>query len=550
MTSRNPSPISSVQRFRLRRRAMLKGALGVAIGLPVLEAMLDGNGRFLDAFGARKARAQSNGAPQRYAVIFAGQAIGGDGSQRNRFRLGGGTITEEGHFIVPGSTNGQGQFVPGPAGPLTVTTPLSALESAGVLGDVNLVSGLSIPFVRGSNFASDGSDVPLGGAFRDFHGGGCSPLISGTRSTTSQFRANGPTSDQLIAQLNAGQTNIPSLVLRAQPSFYLSGFDFSGREFISYTAGGTGGRVPAQTNPQIAWQSLFSTFVPDDEGLAALQDFNQRKRLSVLDLVTAKRERLLTKVGAADRIRLEQHFDELRALEQRVRAIPPPTTGTCVALDDPGAPPAIGGANSTVGSGIDLNTGYSGEAERARVMCDLIHMAFVCDLTRAATLQITAFQSHMNVRPIAQELLASVGRSGDIRGDIHEIGHNGDPDSKGQLQVSLMLKWHLQEYAYLLRKLKETPEGDGNVLDNSAIVFMPEAGHGTQLNDSSTPFATHSVEDMVLLVGGRAGGMQAGRHIPTNGAHPGKVLISAMQAVGRQANTFGEVTGALPDLFG
>lgn len=531
--------------FRLRRRTMLRGALGVAVGLPILDAMLDGNGNLLDQVTGKKAHAQAAVGPRRYAIVFAGQALGADGTRRNRTRIGGVNSDEDGHFIVPGSTDGAGQFTPAGAGPLTVTTPLTPLAERGLLGDVSLVSGLAIPW------ANDGT-VPAAGAFPDFHGGGCSPLISGTRSTTSSFTANGPTSDQLIAQMNAGQTTIPSLVLRAQPVFYLSGFDFSGREFISYASAGNGGRVAAQTNPQISWQSLFSGFVPDDEGAAALQDFNQRKRLSVLDLVTGKRQKLLARVGQADKIRLERHFDELRALEERVRAIPPVQTGTCQPLADPGAPPAIGGDNAGVGADqIGLNTGYSGEEERARVMCDLIHMAFVCDLTRAATLQITAFQSHMNCRPVIGGIASALGRPGlEVRADIHENGHNGDPDNKGQLHVSAMLAWHVQQYAYLLEKLKNTPEGAGNALDHSAIVFMPEAGHGTQLNDGTSPFATHSVEDMVLLVGGRAGGMVPGRHIPTNGVHPGQVLLAAMQAVGYQEDTFGEVNGAFAGLFG
>ena len=88
------------------------------------------------------------------------------------------------------------------------------------------------------------------------------------------------------------------------------------------------------------------------------------------------------------------------------------------------------------------------------------------------------------------------------------------------------------------------------MLDNSAIIFMPEAGHGQQFNDASSPNATHSVEKMVLLVAGRAGGLKPGRHIASAQAHPGQVLVSAMQAVGYTKNTFGEVTGAVPELFG
>ena len=171
-------------------------------------------------------------------------------------------------------------------------------------------------------------------------------------------------------------------------------------------------------------------------------------------------------------------------------------------------------------------------------------MAFVCDLTRVATLQITCFQSHMNVFPVTEMLGTPV------RADLHECGHNGDQQNRGQLPVSLLLGWHASHYAYLLDKLKSTPEGAGTVLDNSAVVFMPEAGHGIQLNDNESVNQTHSVDRMVLLVGGRAGGLAPGRHIAATGRHPGNVLLTAMQAVGHEGDTFGEVTGTVPELFG
>lgn len=543
----------------MQRRTFLRGAFGVTVGLPMLDAMLDDNGTLASAFaGVGRARAQSStGLPQRYAVIFAGQALGADGTPRDQVRVDNVRGTEQNHFIVPGSMGPDGRFAAAAAGALSqsVTTPLRALERRSLLGDVSMVSGLNIPFARGASFAGDGSDVPAGGAFRDFHGGGCSPLISGTRSTTSSFRANGPSSDQLVQQaLNArrGGAARASMVLRAQPVFYLSGFDFSGREFISYSQGGNQGRIAAQTNHQIAWSSLFSGFSPpDDAGAAALQEFNRRKRLSVLDLVTAKREKLTRSVGAADKVRLERHFDELRALEQRIAAVPPPPTGQCVPLDDPGADTNIGGDNA--GSGADAiqgNTGYSGEEDRAKLMMDLIHMAFVCDLRETATLQLTAFQSHMNATSLFPDLAAELGRPNlRCRADLHEVGHNGDGENKGQFQVSTMLYWHLRQYAYLLEKLKTTPEGAGTVLDNSVIVFMPEAGHGRQLNDDSSEFATHSVEDMVLLVGGgRSGGLTPGRHLHGNGAHPGQVILRAMQAAGYSGDVFGEVSGAFAGL--
>lgn len=464
--------------------------------------------------------------PCRYGIVFAGQALGGDNWAKNEQRVGGMTYTEDGHFIAP-ATTGAGY---------ELTTPLQGV--ADLQDDFSVLSNMRIPWNSGS---TDGGAVPAGGAYRDFHGGGCSPLISGTRSTSASFSANGPTSDQLVGQVNAGSL-YDSLVLRAQPSWYLSGSSYSGRQYISYSEAGA--PVEAQVSPQTAFTTLFGNFTPDNAEDVARLDFELRGRRSVLDLVTAKRQGILGKVGNADRIRLEQHFDELRDLEMRIAAVDPGGVAACAVPPDPGSDPDIGGDNAGSGSGeIGTNTGYSEEDTRANLLADLIHMAFICDLTRVATLQVTVFQSHMNVFQLSSDLGMP------IRADQHEVGHNGDQDNRGQIVVSTLLGWHVGIWGNLVRKLKETPEGAGNALDNSAIVFMTEAGHGLQLNDGSSPNATHSVEEMVQLTAGRAGGLQPGRHIDTGGAHPAQNLISCMQAVGLEGDTLGEVTGNIPELF-
>lgn len=509
--------------LRLPRRTVLRGTAGVTVGLPALECMLNSGGT---------AYAQGQSLPLRYAIVFAGQALGGDDHEHNRSRVNGQLITREGDYIVP-PESGVGY---------SITTPLRPI--AHLQDDFSLVSGMRIPYNENS---TEGSEVPSGGAYRDFHGGGASPLLSGMRSTSGGFTANGPTSDQVVAQSLAGQTPRPSLVLRAQPSFYLTGYSFAGRHRISYRAAGD--PVEAQDSPQTAFQSLFGNFTPpggDPEG-----DWRRTSRRSVLDLVLGKRDTLLARVGAADRVRLERHFDEIRDLEQRVAGMSQ-AVGGCRIPDDPGEDPSVGSDNAGAGSSdIGTNTGYSNEDLRARLMADLIHMAFVCDLTRVATLQITAFQSHMNVHPITDGIDSPVPLDRAFLADLHEVGHNGDADFRGQLAVSLCLGWHIKHYAYLLDLLKGTDEGDATLLDRSAIVFMPEAGHGRHLNSpTDTAPKTHSVEDMVMLVAGRAGGLVPGRHIATDGAHPAQLLTSCMRAVGHAADGLGEVTGHVTEVFG
>lgn len=495
---------------------------GAAISLPLLECMLP----------TKRASAQTP--PRRYAVLFAGQALGGDNYAKTSSRIDGQNITESGHYIAD-TTYGRGY---------ALTTPLLPLQA--MQSDFTMISNLRIPFNTNS---TDGAAVPAAGAYRDFHGGGCSPLLSGTRSTSPEYVCNGITSDQVIAELNSGETTHKSLVFRAQPAFYVSGYSFAGRQYISYgPGGGRSARIEAQASPQVAFQSLFTGFVPEGDDEAARFDFEMRARRSVLDLVLEKRAQLVNGVGTVDRQRLERHFDEIRDLETRINALPPVASGQCGVPSDPGPDPAIGGDHEGGGSGsVTPGSGYSDEHLRARIFADLIHMAFVCDLTRAASLQITAFQSHMNARPIADGLGTLPGtvrpsRWGSVGGDLHEVGHNGDPNNRGQIPSAGLLQWHVSHYAYLLDKLRNTPEGAGSVLDNSMIVFTAEAGHGLQLNDATSQNQTHSVENMVMLLAGRAGGFNPGEHIDGNGAHPATALITAMRAAGYQGSTLGEVS--------
>ncbi len=513
-----------MKKLKVSRRALLSGGTAV-VSLPVLECMLNDNGSAL---------AQGSDLPRRYAVVFAGQALGGDDHDKTTSRINGEMVTRDGDFIVPSQVGADYE----------ITTPLRPL--APLRADFSLVSGMRIPYNVDS---TDPADVPAAGAYRDFHGGGAGPLLCGTRSLEATFTCRSITSDQVVATLNEGQTALSSVVLRAQPSFYLAGYTFAGRQRISYR--GDGDPVEAQDSPQTAYQAIFGNFQPDDVDAQARFDFDRRARRSVLDLISEKRERLLSRVSTADRVRLERHFDEIRALEGRIDSLQS-AGGECQQPADPGGDPAVGGDNAGAGSdSIATNTGYSDEATRARVMADLIHMAFVCDLTRAATLQITAFQSHMNVYPITGDLDSPLPLDRPFLADLHEVGHNGDAEFRGQLAVSLCLQWHIAHYAYLLDRLKSTPEGDGSLLDNCAVVFMPEAGHGRHLNaPEDTEPKTHSVEDMVLLVAGRAGGLAPGRHIATGGAHPGQCLLSCLNAVGYDGDSFGELTGNLPDLFG
>jgi hypothetical protein len=484
---------------KLDRRALLRGLGGAAVALPVLEIMLDG----------KAARAQT--APKRYLVCFGGTSLGGDGDPLH-------------NDYVP-STVGANYDLKSALAPL-----------APVKNEVSVVSGLSIP-------TANGMAVPAGGRRDDFHVSSLSPLLSGVRSPASTS-SGGPTSDQIVAAAIAGSTAFKSLVYRVQVGWYLSVSAPYGREGISYKADPKGGKPLAilpEVSPRAAFDALFSNLTPAvNDAERARQDLALRQRKSVLDLVRGNLDRLARspKLGGADRARLSRHFDEVRDLELRVSAVPPPTTATCGKPTDPGADSKPGDPQGVSAAGDNTyvtNLGYSNEEQRARAFCDIVHMAFTCDLSRVGSLMFTMFQSHMNMYPLTGQ-----------RCDCHEVGHNGDPMDKGTRAVSKVIAWHMKHFAYLIGKLRDTPEGGGKLIDSCAALFLHEGGHGL---DTATgkQNSTHSTENMACLIAGRAGGMKPGQHVVATGKHPANVIITAMNAVGVPGN-LGEVSGAIPGL--
>jgi hypothetical protein len=490
--------------LRITRRSALRGLGGVAISLPALEIMFDRHG---------EAYAQGQPIPKRYIVAFGGQSLGGDGDPLHN------------------------DYVPNTIGPnydlKSALAPLAAVQS-----EVSVVSGLGIP-------TANGGAVPPAGRRDDFHVSSLSPLLAGVRSP-SDTSAAGPTSDQIVAAAIAGSTPFKSLVYRVQVDWYLGVSAPYGRDMISYKAGATASAKPVPivpvVSPHDAFNALFSNFTPPATTADQMrQDFLLRSRKSVLDLVGGKLQKLAAnaQLGKADQMRLQQHGDEIRTLENQISALPPAMTATCGKPMDPGPDSTPGGPQGVDSGGTSTygtNLGYSDEETRARVFCDLVHMALTCDLSRVVSLQFTMFQSHMNV-------FALCG----ARCDLHELGHNGDPVIRGTLAVSKMIAWHMKHFGYLIGKLRDTPEGGGKLIDNVAALMLHEGGHGL---DTATGFmnSTHSTENMACLIAGRAGGLKPGQHVAATGKHPANVVISAMKAVGLP-ETLGEVSGAIPALF-
>jgi hypothetical protein len=481
---------------KLSRRFFLRGAGGVAVALPTLEIMLNNHGEAL---------ADGGDLACRFMVSFDGGALGADGDSKHN------------------------DYAPDTVGPnydLKIATQALG-DYGGIQSEVSVVSGLLIPYGT--------SPIPPGGWASDFHIQALGPLISGmSNNAVDDYGVNGETADQKVARAYGSETTFASLAYQTQASWYLTNSAPYGRDILSYR--NEGGNIianPGQTSPQAAYQALFTGFVPPDPAEAASLTYELDKRKSVLDRVRQSIETLMPNLGSSDQQRMQRHFDEIRDLEDRLAAVPPDAGANCSMFPDPGADPSVGGDNSSAGGAdYDINAGWSDESARSRIIADLIHMAFTCDLTRSVAWLMTMAQSHMNIYPIVN-----------IGYDQHELGHGGGTTD----DMARVRGWHIDHFAYLAAKLRDTPEGAGTVLDNCAMVHLNEAGHGYDPGSGNTN-STHSTENMICLIAGRAGGLDAGKHVVATDMHPCNVLNSALRAVGVD-DEMGEVSGVIDDLF-
>jgi hypothetical protein len=324
----------------------------------------------------------------------------------------------------------------------------------------------------------------------------------------------GPSVDQIVAASIGTGTAFPSLVLQVDPDRAGYGVSFQKRN------DGTYWYVEAQTSPARAYSSLFSSFTPTTA--EAPDDLDQRLRLSSLSYVKDQLAALNAKLGAGDRQLLEQHLEQVRSLELRIAQLANhPQGGQCADPLTPALDPA------------DVAPSVPDQEARSTLFIDLIQMALACDLTRVVSLSMT---DKLTGSGMAHPLWSRIGG---LHADVQHTASNQELDTAN--------RWFVAQYAALLAKLKGVSEGAGTLLDQSVAVFCMEGGKGGRAADGGGD-QNHSTDNMVMLVGGHAGGLKAGVHVaaPTD-AHVGAVFNTAMRAVG-VSETLGDIDGYIDAL--
>lgn len=411
-----------------------------------------------------------------------------------------------GRFIVcyAGTTHGSSRVLNPAAGALnTLTAPCAALAPVKTLA--SMVSGLSVPTFLGTQASI------AGGRLNQQHGMIMSPMLSGMHSQDRMLvQANGHTVDQVVADAIGGSTRLKSVQARIQAAGY-GGGESKGIGSARLESGKLRALAPI-ASPSLLFSTLFGN-VPGGGGTPT-STVAARKRKSVLDFVLADAARLNANVSGADRARLDQHFTEIRELELRLAAVPAAPSASCTSPTNPGAAPALG-QTGTFG-------GWSNETLRGDVIADMLGLALACDATRAVSLVMTYDQSFLRSQD-----------PGAPFGDMHATGHSGTVE-----QIGYNTNWHVARFAKLVKRLSELPEGAGSVLDSTFVAMLFAEGSNS-----------HNSSDMTAFVAGVPSKLKMGQHIPSGGAHPAKLLITGMQAIGVAKTSLGEVSGAYGGLM-
>ena len=489
--------------FKMNRRAILAGAAGAALSLPALEAMLP-----------KKAEAAPGDIPKRFVLVYCG-------------------IPPVGEDKLDPATGKPIQYMlPDAAGPLNVAFKLGLepLETAGLRQDTTVISSMRIPTTGSGNGRRFGS----GG----FHYETMGPIVSGTSDLNNLFSrmALGPSCDWLLAKEIGAQTRLPSLVYMVQSAAHS---DYT-LDYISYKPR-TGQYNPQYDpptvrndpiiSPRAAFDQLFNGFVPPTMlGPPPPPDPETLRRRDILQRVQGSYKRLQPKLGAADRQRLDQHIDNVHTLEERVNKLLEPVGGGagCMLPPKPGSdPPATGG--------------YANEDARAAAFVDLIYMAFACDLSRVVSLEVTSSMSGIVLPTSLGITYRNYDNSPLPAPPLHEATHG----QGNNLSVAECIRWHMKHVAALAKKLKDTPEYGGNMLENTVIVFVMEAGLGnTSLQNGNIvgERPPHTSEGMAaVVIGGKKMGMQLGKHIVATGQHPAGVILTGMRAVSPNITALGDI---------
>jgi hypothetical protein len=320
----------------------------------------------------------------------------------------------------------------------------------------------------------------------------------------------GKTMDQVLSQQIGRRTTVPSLALGIEPTELrledgLSMIYGSSISWASATKPATKEIYPARA---------FDLLVGDGKG--------RRLDRSILDQVLNDAQNLKNLVASSDRRKLDEYLESIRDIEKRIdrASRDERLEGWRPTLAQPNMPRPQDDLPQDV-------------PEHMRLILDLIVLAFQMDKTRIATCMLNNDLSQMNF-----------GFLDGVQGSLHlDLTHNGR-DPKLEAMYLKTNQFHVQQFAYLLNRLKSIDEGGQSLLDNSLIMFCSNLFDGDK----------HQADEMPVLLAGRGGGsLQTGRVLDyldrgDENRRACSLYLSLMDRMGVSLPRFGDTDRRLADL--
>ena len=356
---------------------------------------------------------------------------------------------------------------------------------------INIIDGLYVKALTGQGI----------------HPGQTGSLLSGAHISKGAIIHSGISVDQVIANHVGSDTPQPSIVLACdQPmtGYHETNFSLAYSSHISWQTPDS--PVPVEVYPSLAWDNLF-----DNRGSLL--------NVSILDRVKDRVEKLNRRVSSPDKSKLDEYLTSVREVEKRVESV----RKTKDHADDAAR------ARNTVAATMERPANGLPEdlRDHARLMCDIIAIAFQTNQTRVASLIIS------------RDLSAMYYPFLDVKDGHHAASHNNNSDAYERIA-----RFHVSQYAYLASKLDSMQEGDGTVLDHTCLMFLSNLWIGRKHDNFRLP---------LVLAGGLGGTLETGRTL--NYLNAGEdnrkmcsLYLSLMDRFGVKLEQFGDARERLESL--
>jgi len=312
----------------------------------------------------------------------------------------------------------------------------------------------------------------------------------------------GITIDQIAAQRISQDTPLPSLELGTEDTGLVGvcdvGYSCAYMNSIAWRSPSL--PLPMEINPRVIFERLFG-----DGSNAAERAQRKTEDRSILDSVTREAAQLNTGLGRRDRTIVSEYLDNVREIERRIQKAEKQVASQVEVPDSPiGVPESFD--------------------EHAKLMFDLQVLAYRAEITRVSTFMLA--------RDLSQRTFPQIG----VPEPHHSVSHHGNNPA----QIAKLAKintYHASLMAYFFDKLRATPDGDGNLLDHSMILYGSSMSNPNEHNHFPLP---------LLVAGGGTGQLKGGRHLKFPERTPiSNLLLAVLDKSGIHMDTLGDSTGKL-----